>query len=238
VTAPARQQGAGSNPIPELLIRQVLREGYHEAIEDDALLADIFRRADDLPQGTHDQWLEDMKASFRSMVIGGQIGMDVGYPDDVANLPYIGIVLEGGSEDESQAAFGDVLGRDYELVGDPANVDPASGEFAKLYEHTTIGCEETTTVQVSAWSLAPEDSLLLHAINRALLMRHKRRLEDAGINDITFSDSGFVPGQHPFEGRVGFVPMTRCTMRWTRRQTLVEGPVPRFFRIMTPTFSN
>lgn len=235
MTAPARQQGAGSNPIPELLIRQALREGYHEAVNDDAFLADIFRRADDLPQGTHDQWLADMKATFREMVEGGQIGIDVGYPDDVANLPYVGIVLEGGSEDESAAAFGDVLGREYALEGVNDVTDLRKG---KLYEYTTIGCEETTTVQVSAWTLAPEDSLLLHAINRGLLMRHKRRLEDAGINDLTFSDSGFVPGAAPFVGRVGFAPITRCTMRWTRRQTLVEGPVPRSYSIRTPSFSN
>jgi hypothetical protein len=246
VTAPAKHQGSGSSPVPELLVRQVLREGFVEAVEDDLLLTEVFTRQDDLLQGSQDSWLDDMKASFRRMVLEDVIGIHVGYPDDVARLPYVSIVLEGGLEDEGAAVLGDVLGVDYEAIGTGTDedgettypVDDDGVPTYRSYQHTVVGCEETTTLQIGTWTLAPEDSLLLHAMVRAVLFRHKRRLEGAGINELTFSDSGFQPGQPPWEGHVGYVPLVRCTMRWTRRQTLRQGPVPTYFTIRRPTFSN
>lgn len=238
MTAPAKHQGAGSNPIPEMLIRQVLHEGFVEAVEDDLLLTEVFGRVDDLLQGSQDQWLEDMKVEFRRMVAENEIAIHVGYPDDIARLPYVSIILEGGHEDEGQATLGDMLGVDYEVVGNVGEVDADGVPTFRSYQHTIVGCEEVTTIQIGSWAAVPEASLLLHAMVRAILFRHKRRLEDAGINELTFSDSGFQPGQAPWEGHVGYVPLVRCTMRWTRRQTLREGPVPTYFTVRTPTITN
>lgn len=238
MTEPAKHIGVGMNPAPEFLVRQILLEGFVDARNDRLMLDEVFGRVDTMDQGSQNQWLIDLRKAFQRMAdLGGSGGIDIGlgYPNDNARWPYVSIVMEAGREDTSQATFGDVLSVDYEVIGDISQTDSTT---SKSYQHTVIGSEWATTLQVGSWTTVPEESLMLHAMVNALLFRHKRRLEEAGVREIDFSESGFQPEERYIQRGVGYVPVLRAALQWTRRQTLVEGPVPRYFTLNTPTYTN
>lgn len=226
------------NPVPEFLLRQILYEGLIDAANNELLLNEVFGRVDSMRMGSQDDWLDDLRASFKRMAdlaSDSGVTIGVGYPDDNAHFPYISLVMEAGREDTSQATMGDLLGRHYEVIGDVSQIDPTTSDS---YEHSVIGAEWSTTVQVGCWVTVPEDSLMLHAMVNTILFRDKRRMEAAGIREIDLAETGFMPDERYALRGVGYVPVTRCSMQWTRRQTIVQGPVPRYFTLNTPTFTN
>lgn len=230
-------RGSGMLETPELLLRQVLMEGLVELAGDEARLGELFARTDDLEQGTQDEWVADFKAALRRMARlhdEGGVAVSVGYPMDDAHYPYVSIVTDSAGESPGGASMGDVLGRAYSIVGTPTAADPNSTVSTR---HTVIGVDYTTTVQVGCWALAPEESTLLLTVVRHLLFRHKGRLVASGVRDVTLSESGFQPDPSMYP-RTGYVPVVRCTLEWTLRQTRRTRRVPTRVRVVTVSFTN
>ena len=230
-------RGAGMLETPELLVRQVLLEGLVELAGDEARLDELFGRVDDLRQGSQDEWVDDFKVALRRMAQlhgDGGVSVGVGYPMDDAHYPYVSIVTDSAGESPGGASMGDVLGRTYSVIGTPTADDADSTVSTR---HTVIGVDYTTSVQVGCWALAPEESTLLLTVVRHLLFRHKGRLTTAGVRDITLSESGFQPDPTLYP-RTGYVPVVRCTLEWTLRQTRRTRRVPTRVRVVSVSFSN
>jgi len=206
--------GAGMSVVPELLVREVLLAGLVEVAGDTTRINEIVGRFDIDPRGGDRvrRWSEELRAAIRTLP--ARVRCAVGYPEDRAQAPYLSVVLEGGSEDSRGAVAGDVLGYHYYPRGD------GRAEYQKV-----IGIDETSTVQVGAWATAPEESLLLLEVARNVLFRDKGRLYDAGVHEVAFSHGGDEPNPERFPW-TGYVPVLRCTMTWTRRQTRRVGLVP------------
>lgn len=238
-----RHQGSGMGIVPELLLRQVILEGLVELAGDEYRQTELFRRVDDMLQGTQEDWNDEFKTALRRMTnISARDGIQcaVRYPDLETRMPFVSIVPESGAEDESQATFGDLLGQDVITVGtipvgeDPSN--PATDLSARLERRQVIGNEWTTNLQLGSWTEVPEESILCHALVKHLVFRHKHRLQDAGFREIALSEGGFEPSP-TMQQRTGYVPFVRCTLRWTWRQS-VRKNVPYFFTLNLPTKSN
>ncbi len=230
-------RGSGMLETPELLLRQVLLEGMVELAGDDVRLDELFARVDDLRQGTQEDWADDFKAALRRMArlhdVGG-VSVGVGYPMDDAHYPYVSIVTDSAGESPGGASMGDVLGRTYSVVGTPTADDADSTVSTR---HTVLGVDYTTSIQIGCWALAPEESTLLLTVVRHLLFRHKGRLVASGVRDITLSESGFQPDPQMYP-RTGYVPVIRCSLEWTLRQTRRTRRVPTRVRIASVSFTN
>lgn len=222
---------------PELLLRQVLLEGLVELAGDLPRLDELFARVDDLRQGSQDEWVQDFKDEFRRMAklhADGGISVGVGYPMDDAHYPYVSIVTDSAAESPGGASMGDVLGRAYDVTSTPT-ADDFNSTVSTRY--TTIGADYTTSLQVGCWALAAEQSILLQTVVRHLVFRHKGRLASAGVRDVTLSESGFQPDPSVYP-RTGYVPVIRCSMEWTLRQTRRTRRVPTRARVSAIVFSN
>jgi len=214
---PNHSRGAAVNIVPELMIRQILKEGIVSLAADEPRLDEMFGRVDDLYAGSQDQWTDDMKAGVRRIVsTPDMLRVGVGYPTTIAVLPYYSIVIESGGEQSDEATTGDVASVTYQQTGVPSATDPTASQSI---EHKTLATGWSTTVQVGTWSRAPEESVLLHSVSREVLFRDKGRLLEAGVHDVTFTESGFAPDQSPLYPDCGYVPMLRVVMRWTLRTT-------------------
>lgn len=229
-------RGAGTLESAELLVRQVLLEGLVELAGDDVRMSELFERADDLDQGSQTMWTADLKAAVRRMVtsapVQGGVLIGVGYPNNAAVLPFVSIIAESAAEDAGGATMGDILHRFYETVGTPSATDPSASRSVR---HLVTGVDYTTAVQVGTWTTAPEDSLALHAVVRHLLFRHKGRMVRGGVRELSFSENGFAPSSelYPY---TGYVPVLRCTIEWTLRQTRRTSPVPTRVTMRSGTF--
>ena len=222
MTAPIRPYGTGLLLVPELLVREVIMESLHELASDDFRLDEMFGRKDEaLQNGTTESWLREMRRTFRTMIAEPSrgIGVGVGYPTEDAHLPFVSVIASGGSEDDGSATMGNVLGRHGEVLGDLAT---ASG---RAREHTAVGIDWRTTVQVGSWTTAPELSAVLHAAVKHLLFRHKGRLFVAGVLDVSLSDGGFEPDPR-FHPRTAYVPVVSVRLSHTMVQTRRVDPVP------------
>lgn len=229
--------GAGMLETPELLLRQVLMEGLRELAGDRARQDELFLRVDSLRQGTQEEWAEDMRDLLARLVRfheEGGLQVSVGYPMDDATYPYVSLVTEGASESPGGAVMGDVLGRTYRVIGTATADDWDSSSTER---HKIVGVDYTTNLQVGCWALASEESMLVLALVRHLLFRHKGRLFEAGVRELTFSESGFQPSPDLYP-RTGYVPVVRCTLEWTLRQTRRTRPVPTRVRMRTGTYSS
>jgi hypothetical protein len=222
--------------VPELLVRQVLLEGLVELAGDPYRQDELFGRHDDMPQGTAEDWLEEMRAALlrmTSLTAPDGIRVAVGYPALEARFPYVSIVIEEGHEDESGAVSGDLLGGATKVTG-TFNADLP--ESFSVEDREIIGSEWSTTLQVGSWTEVPEESALLHAMVKSILFRDKGRLYTAGVREMMLAETGFAPDERMSQ-RTGYVPVVRCTMRWTWRQTR-RKTVPHYFILGLPRKTN
>lgn len=232
-----QHRGVGMLEAPELLIRQVLLEGLVELAGDEQRLEELFARSDDMLQGSQEEWVDDFKRVLRRMAVlhtEGGVAVGVGYPMDDAHYPYVSIVIDSAAESPGGASMGDVLGRAYDVQSTPTAEDTNSTVSTR---YTTIGTDWTTNLQIGCWALAAEESTLLLTVVRHLLFRHKGRMTTAGVRDITLSESGFQPEPNQYP-RTGYVPIIRCSLDWTFRQTRRTRRVPTRVRVVTVSFSN
>jgi hypothetical protein len=234
---PIRHRGAAINIAPELLVRQVLTEGLVELAGSNFSLDELYEREDDLLQGSQDEWTDDLKEELRRILDPeeqGGVRVLIGYPPSTGRFPAVSLVLESANENEGESTMGDVLGQHYQQIGTPDPDDPSA---SRSVEFKTIGAEWLSNVQVGVWATAPETSLALHAAVKAILFKHKGRLLAAGVNEVSMSESGFQPDPQLYP-RTGYVPVIRCSMRWTWRQTRRTDPVPTRVTVNPGTFGN
>lgn len=220
-----RDFGSGMSWTPELLLRQVLLEGVLALAGDEFRMAEMVQRADTLDQSSRAQWERDFRDTIADLAEHGPgkapLRIKLGYPHEQAVYPHVSIVLASGSEDRAQATVGDRLGQTTEHRGTPTEDDPSA---SRAIEHTLIGLGWTTTLEIGVWAVAPEQAILIHALLKHLILYEKGRMVAAGVTEMSISETGFTPGEG--WGRVGFVPVIRCTMAWTIQSTLRKGPVP------------
>lgn len=231
-----RHVGSGMHLVPELAVRQVLLEGLVELAGDEFRQEELFGRHDNLPMGTQEDWLDEMRQALlrmTSVTAPDGIKVGVGYPHLEVRFPYVSIVIEEGHEDEGGAVTGDVLGGDSHLRG-TFNADLP--ESFQVEDREVIGTEWSTTLQIGSWTEVPEESSLLHAMVKSVLFRDKGRLYTAGVREIMLSETGFAPDERMAQ-RTGYVPVVRCTMRWTWRQTR-RRVVPHYFTLGLPRKTN
>jgi len=223
--------GSGAGIVPSLLVREVLIKGLVELASDDVRLSELYQRFDDLRDGTQDQWTQDLKDHLKRLVSYGSAGavrVGVTYPRTELSLPWVSVLVASGSEDVGQATMGDVMHRRVEKLG--------AGEKLRHVEHTIIGSDQTTQIQIGSWAIAPEGSLLLHEAVRNVLMRDKGRLQSAGVLNITLSDGGFEVSSD-LTPHVAYVPVMSMSMEWTQHQTSQRERVA-FKMSQSVTYSN
>lgn len=221
-------RGAGILEEPELLLRQVLLEGVYELAGTPDQVDELFARSDALRQGSQDDWADDFRAGLEQLIREGGLRVNVGVPMTEAVLPAVSIVTASSSEDAGGATLGGILAVGWRSFGTPT-VDP-NGFVTE--RHTTIGSDWSTNLQVGCWATTPEEAVLIKAIVAYLLFRHKGRLAEAGVRDLSMSESGFTPDPQLYP-RVGYVPAFAVSIEWTRRQTRVRRPVPTRFTVST-----
>lgn len=232
-----RHHGAGMLEAAEFLLRQVLVEGLVELAGDRVRLRELVARSDTLRQGSQVEWVDDHLALVDELVqIGapGGLTIGVGYPPDDAHLPYVGIVKASASEQPGGASCGDVIGIAFDLQSTPTAADFNSTVSTRV---TTIGVDVTTSLQVSTWATTPDASMLISAIVRHLVFRHKGRLEGAGVHEVTTSESGFEPSPQLYP-RTGYVPVLNVSLEWTYRQARRTRRVPTRVRVISAAFGN
>lgn len=228
---PARDLGVGMAFVPELLLRQVLMEGFVELGGDDDRQRELFERLDGLLQSSRELWERDYRAMLCELALAGDrwARFTIGYPTDTARYPTVSIVNESGAEDDALAVVGGVLSVGYRTVGTPTVADDQS---ARMERHQVEGVGWTSNIQVGVWSVAAEESVVLSAIVKHLLLRHRGRLLAAGVHSATLSETGFIPDPARWP-RTGYVPVIRCTMGGTLRQTRRRSPTEYRVRLTT-----
>lgn len=234
MTQPIRPEGAGMGMVPEMLLRQVLLEGLVELAGDTHRVEELFGRLDTLRQGSQSEWEQDFRAHLNRMLSSqeGGIHVLVGYPPAHFEFPTVSIVKDTGGEAGSMV--GSILGEQSESFGTPSETDPSLSSSTR---HTTLGRDWKSNLQIGSWSFAGEESHMLHEVCLNILERRRGQLAVAGVRELDFSESGFQPNPDMYP-RTAFVPTIRCTMEWTRRQTLREGPIPTRVTMVSPTVGN
>lgn len=231
-----RHVGSGMHIVPELMIRQAILEGLVLLAGDEFQQDELFGRHDNMPMGSQEEWVEDMRAALLRMTnvtASDGIKVGVGYPMMESRMPYVSIIIEGGREDESQASMGDVLGRSTRVIG---TFNEDLPESFGIEDREVIGAEWETTLQVGSWTEVPEESALLHAMVKWVLFRSKGRLYNAGVRELGLTETGFAPADQ-MAARSGYVPVLRCTMRWAWRQTRRTN-APHHFTLNLPKKTN
>lgn len=237
-----KHHGSGMTISPELLMRQVLLHGMVLLAGDEYRVEELFERFDELRHGTQDFWVDDLKEALTRMVnvaASDGVKIGVGYPSLETRFPYLSIVPEEGHEDASQATCADFLSDDKTVIGTiTPGSDPTVAEnvSARLVKHTTIGAEWETTVQVGSWTEVPEESMLLHAMAKHIVFGEKGRLLESGILNVSLSETGFQPDDRMVQ-RSGWVPVLRCRLEWTWRQTRRKN-APYYWIYSSPSHSN
>lgn len=217
---------------PELVVRQVLLEQVRTLVADEELQGMLFGRADDLEQGSQNDWAREMMSAFQQLA--PRIKAMVSYPPDEADLPLYSVVVTDGSEDTAVSHVGDTIRRTSEMVG---TWSATSDEATKVYDHIEKGVGWSCTAQIGSWSVRPEESLLMHSIAKWAMFQGKNGLTRMGAMDVGLSESGLSPdgsGRYP---HVAWVPMVMVRLNWTYSYRIKTGPQPHRVRVRSSVFS-
>ena len=231
-------RGAGHNLVVPLAVRQVLIEGLAELAGDEARISELFGRVDDLLQGSQDDYVRELREQLTARVRAGQgkagIRVRVGYPPaDAAVLPWLSIITDTGSENTAGAVAGDLEREGWEGTGTP---DALAPNDYQLVEHSVLGLDWTTNLQVGCWATAGEEAEMLRAVALNILQVGSGRLHRAGAREVTYSESGFQPAEQ-YQPRTMYVPVIRATVSWTLRTTRRQR-VPHWWQLRTGSFGN
>lgn len=225
-----KQSGGGMFFMPELLLRQVLIQGLIDLAGDDERMSILFRRVDDLLQGTQEEWVDELKAYFRDSVTRaeGRMSVLVGYPMDHTFIPCFSLVEMSGGEKDGEALVGDRwdVATEQEGVVNEPNLARDLTEYPRLVRTETVATPWTSTIQVGAWATSPEGSTVLSAVARSILIRDKSRLMSAGVTNISLSTpGGFTPDNERYP-LIGYVPIVQVAMDWQCVDQIRSGPRP------------
>lgn len=235
--------GAGHNIVPELVVQEALVVGLHKLVQDEQALDELVSRVDTLYNGSQDTWTKALRDALREMLDPSSqqyVRVTVGYPRGIEQTPALAVVLEGGGENVAEALCGDEGRRTYTLTRTyTGNLEATAANVPDtqsiLHRDRIMETGQTSTLQVSAWTTAPERSLLLQAAAKWALFHQKGRMAEQGIHEITWRAGG-VEVSPDFEPRISYLPMLILTINWTYRETR-RDVAPNRVTLGTPTFS-
>jgi hypothetical protein len=203
--------GAGMNIIPELAVQEALVLGLHQLAQDPKAINEMVQRLDKLKRGTQDGWEKALRDALIEMLTPSNdnyLQVLLGYPLGIEDLPALSIILASGGENEGEAVVADTLHTSWKLI------QPGS----RSERSQVLGTGKVSTVQIGAWSTAPERSLLLQAAAHWALFSNKGLLQERGVHEVTYQEGGAEPEEDMIP-RVAYVPMITATLKWTFRVT-------------------
>lgn len=233
---PPTQSGMGHNLVPELAVQEALVRGLALLAQDEQAVDELLSRLDTLRNGSADEWLAEQRAALLDMIDPSSdrfATVLLGHPVDAAALPCFGITDQGGGENTSESVAGDELHRYYTLIREseldpplaPRLADPAlrlptevKPNESICIRHQVMGTGEQSTIEISAWAVAPERALLLQAAARWAIFHNKGLLSERGVHEVTWRTGAFAPASE-MEPRLGYVPTLTLTLSWTYRET-------------------
>jgi hypothetical protein len=222
--------GAGSNAVPVLSLQEALVIGLQTLRSDQRAIEELIGRQDSLRHNTANEWRRALTAAMLEMLDPSSdqfAEVLIGYPTPPgkARLPAISLVVDSGGENPAEAVAGNILRVSSEF----------HGPDQEAWETTEIGAGQRTTVQIGAWSPAPERGILLTAAVKWCLYFAQDLLKQRGIHEVSYTEGGVqVPPE--LEPRVAYCPMVSATMLWTFRET-VRRKVPNRVSLRRMTVS-
>lgn len=220
--------GAGMGQVIDLALQEALVLGLHTLASDRRAIEELVGREDTLRNNTADAWKASLRAALVEMLDPGSdqyCDVLLGYPvgSGIARLPALSIVVDGGGENQGETVCGNLIREGYEFVG----------PNQELWATTELGAGQTSTLQIGAWSTAPERSALLIAAAQWALYQQQTRLLERGIHEISYRRGGqeVAPEMEP---RVAWMPMLMVTLNWTFRESS-RRLVPNRVRILRGT---
>lgn len=220
----------GMGAVVDLLVQEALVIGLHTLASDRRAIEELVGRNDALRHNTGDEWRKSLRDALRDMlnpksdqyaevIIGWPI------PGGGSRLPAISIVEQGGGENASELVVGNLLGVS----------DEFHGPNQEVWRTTRIGGGYRSSIQIGAWSTAPERSVLLRAAVVWALYEQQDALADRGVHELSIQLGG-AEVSPDLEPRVAWVPMVDLTLNWTLSQSQRER-VPNRVRLLAGTFS-
>lgn len=229
MTAP---NASGMTQAIDLLIQQAIVVGLAALAEDRRATAELVARLDSLRLNTGESWQEALAQAVRDAAdprSQGYARVQLGYPNPpgTAHLPCISVVQSSSSETPGEQFLGDLIDHRTQAIELPT----ATGTDITVLETLTHGMGYGSTLQIGTWTDVPELSAVLHAAVGWALQHERPRLTDAGVHELSFSDSGV---QSDLDPRVAYVPLYAVTVGWTRAQS-ARRRVPNRITIRPPT---
>lgn len=224
MSEPNKPRYANSVIIPEFVVREQLVLGLAELAGSPEQLTELTTRFDALAQGSQADWRKQCRDVLVDMLTPSSpnfVHVVLGIPLSDAELPVIGIVASGASEDTSTASMGDTIDLQYEYIGDQTS-NP--GAF-HIVEHRVKGVDHVASVEIGIWTTAPEASTMLDEAVRYILFRRKGQMTSAGVRDVQMAATAVAPSPD-LAPRVGYVPMVRLTMQFQARLTQTTDGMP------------
>lgn len=205
--------GAAMGQVIDLAIQEALVLGLMTLASDERAIEEMIGRDDQLVHNTAVEWKRALKAALRDMFdpnSDNYCNVLLGYPEPkgVARLPVLSVVADGGGENAAEAVVGNLIRESCAFVG----------PNQELWSTFEFGTGQTTTLQIDAWSPAPERSALLIAAAQLALHQQQYRLAEHGIHEISYRRGGQEVDPN-FEPRVAYMPMLMVTCSWTWRTT-------------------
>lgn len=209
---------------PLFRLRQVVHEGLISLARDDEQLERLVARADDAPQGSHEVWETDALKQIRAALFDTRapLRVELAYPVRNARLPAIAIQVVGGRMDaEAQTLNARWTRRSIAT----STTDADGNAVARLYEEQAFPW--VSTVQLSTWSPAPEQAMLLHDLAIATLLVFQGQLRTAGVSELgDLSELSPMKPAWDSAPDVPMVPIVQFSMRWRRHVARAVQPVP------------
>jgi hypothetical protein len=218
--------GAEVGLVMTLAMQEAIVNGLAILAEDRHAVEVMVGRSDSLLYSSADEWRDALRAALYEMIDPGNdqhADVLIGYPSPPGEcrLPAISIVTQSGGENVSEAVCGDLLRTSYDF----------HGPNQELWKTSEYGAGQTSTLEIGAWSPAPERAELLIAAVKHVLYQQKPLLLARGIHDLSYRE-GSAPVEPSLEPRVAHCPMLSVTMGWTFR-TATRRKVPNRATLIT-----
>lgn len=222
--------GAGMGAVISLALQEALVVGLHTLASDVRAIEEMIGRSDELRHNSTEEWRRSLVAAMLEMLDprnGGYADVLIGYPVPfgTSRLPALSIVEQSGGENPSELLVGNLIGRTCEF----------HGPNQEAWRTTYTGGGHTTSVQIGAWTISPERSMLLRAAAIWSLYEMQDMLESRGVHELSIRTGG-AEVSPDLEPRVAYVPMVDATLMWTLRQSS-RMKVPNRVTIRPGTFS-
>lgn len=220
---------------PEFAVRRVLFDGLLELAADEYKLQQVFERADEWRlHGDGDDWTEGYKRAFQAMTQGDELALRIGlsFPAEDVPMPYLSVTADGGSEDESGAAMGDILDQGWRPTGETAADEDGVERSPDSRRYLTRGIAYNSRVDVGCWSTSIPQAILLQSTVRLVLMLRRPWLSRYGVQRVRMSDSA-LRADPTLNPRISVVPIIQLGIDWTLR--IAERSAPQATQVRMGT---